>query len=43
LEGRELVVGSKDLESACERLIAAANASGGTDNITVALVQFMGD
>ena len=39
----EITLGSQDLESACETLINAANEAGGTDNITVALVQFMGD
>jgi serine/threonine protein phosphatase PrpC len=33
---------SGDLEKACEDLVAAANDAGGTDNITVALVQFLG-
>lgn len=32
-----------DLEKACEELVSAANDAGGTDNITVALVQFPAD
>lgn len=38
-----IVTESEHLEDACESLIHEANAAGGTDNITVALVQFMGD
>ncbi|OGR08114.1 MAG: serine/threonine protein phosphatase [Deltaproteobacteria bacterium RIFOXYB12_FULL_58_9] len=32
--------GGKDLEKACQSLIATANANGGADNITVVLVEF---
>lgn len=39
----ETLVNSRDLESACENLIGAANAAGGTDNITVALIQFVSE
>lgn len=31
-----------DLQAACDRLIAAANDNGGTDNITVALARYTG-
>jgi PPM family protein phosphatase len=34
---------SSDPDDACERLIAAANADGGHDNITVVVTQFTGD
>ena len=33
------VVGAKDLRSACQNLIAAANEAGGPDNISVIIVQ----
>jgi PPM family protein phosphatase len=39
----ELVIGSRDLDHACESLIKAANDNGGTDNITVTLVQFVSE
>jgi PPM family protein phosphatase len=39
----ELVTTSRDLETACEAMITAANAAGGTDNITVALIQFVSE
>lgn len=32
-----------DLETACKALVDAANEAGGTDNITVVLVRFIGD
>ena len=34
-----LVAAESDLEEACARLVALANARGGDDNITVALVR----
>jgi PPM family protein phosphatase len=39
----EITLNSRDLESACENLVAAANAAGGTDNITVILIQFVSE
>jgi protein phosphatase len=36
---REIVSGEHDLDKASERLIAAANAAGGKDNITVVLAR----
>ncbi len=36
-----LVSSGDDLEQACNRLIQQANQAGGTDNITVVLVQFL--
>ena len=42
-EIRDITLQSGDLETACESLVNAANAAGGTDNITVTIVQFMGD
>ena len=42
-EIRDITLQSDDLETACESLVNAANAAGGTDNITVTIVQFMGD
>ncbi|HYW50858.1 MAG TPA: Stp1/IreP family PP2C-type Ser/Thr phosphatase [Gemmatimonadaceae bacterium] len=38
-----IVTASRDPEIACEQLIAAANAEGGHDNITVVVVEFDGD
>ncbi|MCC7053907.1 MAG: serine/threonine-protein phosphatase [Gemmatimonadaceae bacterium] len=38
-----IVSASSDPEDACEHLIAAANAEGGHDNITVVVAQFSGD
>ena len=38
-----IVTASRDPEIACEQLIAAANAEGGHDNITVVVVTFDGD
>ncbi len=38
-----IVSESSDPDDACERLIAAANAEGGHDNITVMVAQFEGD
>lgn len=40
---RDITLAAPDLETGCENLINAANENGGTDNITVALVQFMGE
>lgn len=39
----DITLKSRDLESACENLVAAANAAGGTDNITVILIQFVSE
>lgn len=33
------VIGAKDLQSACQKLVAAANEAGGPDNISVIIVQ----
>lgn len=38
-----IVSASRNPDDACEQLIAAANADGGHDNITVLVVQFDGD
>ena len=38
-----IVSTSEDPDDACERLVAAANAEGGHDNITVVVAQFLGD
>lgn len=38
-----IVSTSDDPDDACERLVAAANAEGGHDNITVVVAQFLGD
>jgi PPM family protein phosphatase len=38
-----IVGASTDPDDACEQLIAAANAEGGHDNITVLVAQFQGD
>ena len=38
-----IVTASRDPEIACEQLIAAANAEGGHDNITVVVATFVGD
>lgn len=38
-----IVTASRDPDDACEQLIAAANADGGHDNITVVVTQFHGD
>jgi PPM family protein phosphatase len=35
----DILVGERDLDRACERLIAAANENGGVDNITVVLAR----
>ena len=39
----ELVGGEKDLTQTCRKLIDAANAAGGPDNITVIVARFEGD
>src|ERR1041385_145645 len=39
----EIVSGEKDLTVACKKLIDAANAAGGPDNITVIVARFEGD
>jgi serine/threonine protein phosphatase PrpC len=38
-----IVLDAKDLKTACKNLIDAANDRGGTDNITVALIQLLDD
>ncbi len=38
-----IVEAHSDLEVACQELVAAANEAGGSDNVTVALVQFVAD
>ncbi len=38
-----IVTASSDPDDACEQLIAAANADGGHDNITVLVAQFQGE
>jgi serine/threonine protein phosphatase PrpC len=37
------VISNPELSTACDELIAEANARGGEDNITVVLARFMGD
>jgi serine/threonine protein phosphatase PrpC len=39
LELTEIIQSSPSVESACERLVAAANDAGGEDNIGVVLVR----
>jgi protein phosphatase len=39
----EVTLSAADLESACESLVKAANEAGGTDNITVILIQFVSE
>jgi protein phosphatase len=39
----EIIVGSATLAEAADALVAAANAAGGSDNITVVLARFDGD
>lgn len=39
----EIVTRTRDLQAACDQLVALANARGGPDNITVVLVRFDGD
>jgi protein phosphatase len=39
----EIVAGETDLTQACKKLIDAANAAGGPDNITVIVARFEGD
>jgi serine/threonine protein phosphatase PrpC len=39
----EIVAGEKDLTQACKKLIDAANAAGGPDNITVIVARFEGE
>ncbi len=43
LDIARIVTASRDPEVACEQLIAAANAEGGHDNITVVVATFDGD
>jgi PPM family protein phosphatase len=39
----EIIAGEADLTQACKKLIDAANAAGGPDNITVIVARFEGD
>lgn len=39
----EIVSAQPNLELACRGLVDAANEAGGTDNVTVALIRFVGD
>jgi protein phosphatase len=39
----QIVAGEKDLTAACKKLIDAANANGGPDNITVIVARFEGE
>ncbi|MBK8013165.1 MAG: Stp1/IreP family PP2C-type Ser/Thr phosphatase [Deltaproteobacteria bacterium] len=39
----ELTINAPDLEKACDQLVSAANQAGGTDNITVSLIQFVSE
>lgn len=39
----EIVAGEKELTAACKKLIDAANANGGPDNITVIVARFEGE
>jgi serine/threonine protein phosphatase PrpC len=36
---REIIISSKDLDEACQRLIGSAKEKGGRDNITVILAK----
>ncbi len=36
-----LILGAKDLQNACQKLVAAANDAGGPDNISVIVVQLL--
>ncbi|MBI4816050.1 MAG: Stp1/IreP family PP2C-type Ser/Thr phosphatase [Deltaproteobacteria bacterium] len=40
---QEIVTSSRDVKVACKELVDAANAAGGTDNVTVVLIQLLGD
>ncbi len=41
-ELRRIVYGAPNIQRACQEMVAAANAAGGPDNITVILVQLLG-
>ena len=42
-EVRDEILGSRNLDEACERLVAKANQRGGADNITVVVAGVSGD
>ncbi|MBI2377700.1 MAG: Stp1/IreP family PP2C-type Ser/Thr phosphatase [Deltaproteobacteria bacterium] len=42
-EIQDIVTSTKDVKLACKELVDAANAAGGTDNVTCVLIQLLGD